>query len=387
MGWMPIRIPFLRLPASRPPILREYQRQIARVLARGRFILGEEVGRFESEFARFCGAKYSVGVGSGTEALAIALRLSGVHPGGGQEVITTPLTASFTAHAIVAAGARPVFADIDPQSLLLDPDAVRARMTPRTAAIIPVHLYGQCCELDVFRALAKKHHCALIQDAAQAHGSDFHGRSLAGFSDWAAFSFYPTKNLGALGDAGALITNRNALAEAARRFRDGGRHSSGRGGSHIAHREGINSRLDELQAAILRVNLRNLKAWNRRREALAARYDGLISETLAGLLPRRVQLLPRRTHGRTSNHLYVVRTAQRDALRVRLLERGIETGVHYERPLHLHPAFRQLGYRRGDFPNAERAAREICSLPLDPFLTEPEIEMVVREMSRFFQKK
>ncbi|MBI3934847.1 MAG: DegT/DnrJ/EryC1/StrS family aminotransferase [Acidobacteria bacterium] len=376
---MPIRIPFLKLPASRPSLTQEYQLAIARVLERGRFILGGELSRFEGEFAAFCGAPHCVGVGNGTEALLIALRLSGIRAGCGQEVITTPLTASFTAHAIVAAGARPVFADIEPQSLLLDPEAVRSRLSPRTAAIVPVHLYGQCCDLTAFRSLAKQSKCALIQDAAQAHGSDYQGRPLAYFSDWVAFSFYPTKNLGALGDAGALVTKRRALAEAARRYRDGGRPDS----SHIAHTEGINSRLDELQAALLRIHLRHLKSWNRRREALAARYDRLFGE----LLPDQVRLLTRRAHGRPSNHLYVIRTARRDALRAYLLERGIETGIHYETPLHLHPGFRWLGYRRGDFPQAERAGREICSLPLHPFLSDTQVIRVVREIARYYRVK
>ncbi|MBI4479488.1 MAG: DegT/DnrJ/EryC1/StrS family aminotransferase [Acidobacteria bacterium] len=380
---MAIRIPFLKLPASQPSIAREYPSRIARVLERGQFILGEEVGRFEREFAKFCGAKFCVGVGNGTEALQMALRLSGLRPGSGQEVITTPLTASFTAHAIVAAGARPVFADVDPQSLLLDPAAVRTRMTARTAAIVPVHLYGACCDLETFRWLAKERGCALIQDAAQAHGSDCQGRPLADYSDWVAFSFYPTKNLGALGDGGALVTNRRALAEAARRFRDGGRS----GASHVAHTEGINSRLDELQATLLRVHLRHLKAWNRRREALAARYDRLLREDFLPQLRGHVQILPRRTHGRSANHLYVIRVADRDSLRAHLLRRGIDTGIHYETPLHLQPGFRWLGYRRGDFPQAERAAREVCSLPLHPFLSNQGVDIVVEEIVGFFHKK
>jgi dTDP-4-amino-4,6-dideoxygalactose transaminase len=375
---MPSRIPFVRLAASQTQIAREYQRVIARVIARGRFILGDEVRRFEAEFATFCEAKYCVAVASGTEALSIAMRTSGIAPGRGQQVITTPLTASFTAHAIVAAGARPVFADIDPDSLLLDPKAAAARITTHTAAIIPVHLYGQVCDLHAFHALAKKHHIALIQDAAQAHGSNYHGRPLADDSDWVAFSFYPTKNLGALGDGGALVTRRRSLAEAACRFRDGGRA----GGSHVAHTEGINSRLDELQAALLRVNLRALKAWNRRREQIAARYDRLLRD----IAPDRVRLLPRTAHGASSNHLYVIRAAQRGSLRRFLLEKGIETGIHYELPLHLHPAFRSFGYRRGDLPHAERAAREICSLPMHPFLSNAEVDRVVDAIARFYRR-
>jgi dTDP-4-amino-4,6-dideoxygalactose transaminase len=371
---MRTRIPFLRLPASDPIVAEEYRRRFARVVAKGRFILGEEVARFEREFAAFCRARFSLGVGNGTEALLIALRLSGIRPGQNQEVITTPLTASFTAHAIVAAGARPVFADIDPDTLLLDPSAVRRRITRRTAAIVPVHLYGQCCDLAAFRSLAKESGSALIQDAAQAHGTEFQERPLADFSDWVAFSFYPTKNLGCLGDGGALVTNRSELATKARMFRDGGRQ-----GSHVALEEGINSRLDEVQAAMLRIHLKHLKRWNRRREQLAKLYDRRLAERD----PKQIRLLGQAPHSRSCHHLYVIRTPRRQAFREFLAARGIETAVHYEKPLHLHPAFRWLGYRRGDFPAAEQAAREVCSLPLHPWLANRDGERVVRETARF----
>jgi dTDP-3-amino-3,4,6-trideoxy-alpha-D-glucose transaminase len=318
-------------------------------------------------------------VASGTDALLIALRLSGIRPGLGQEVLTTPLTASFTAHAIVAAGARPVLADIDPETLLLSPAAAARRSTRRTAAIVPVHLYGQCCDLRAFAALARKAGCALIQDAAQAHGSRFAGRSLTDFSGWVAFSFYPTKNLGCLGDGGALVTNRSRLAEQARRFRDGGRNRG-----HTAQSEGINSRLDELQAAILRIHLRHLNEWNQRRAELAARYDHLLAERLSEGTVQRV----RPAAGSDScHHLYVIRTRERDRLAAYLGQRGIETGVHYEQPLHLQTAFRRLGYRRGDFPHAERAVREVLSLPLHPFLGHRDVDHVVAEIAGFFKQR
>jgi len=370
-----LRIPFIKLPSSQPRLAREYQRQIAKVLSSSRFILGEEVSRFEAEFAAFCGARYCVSVANGTEALQIALRMSGIRPGLGQEVITTPWTASFTVHAIVAAGGRPIFADVDPQTLLLDVTAVRRASNRRTAAIVPVHIYGQCCDLTAFRSLAKRAGCALVQDAAQAHGSAFQKRSLAEFSDWATYSFYPTKNLGAFGDGGALVTNRRALAERARQFRDGGRTVG-----HIARSEGINSRLDELQAAVLRIHLRHLKDWNRRRAQLAARYDRLLAERAGEW----VRTLPRARNSRSCHHLYVIRTSKRDALRAFLRRSGIETMVHYDKPLHLHPAFRWLGYQRGDFPHAERAAHEVCSLPLHPFLSDKDVDRITAEIARFF---
>jgi len=376
---MPIRIPFLRLGTSQPRLRREYQRQIAKALKRSRFILGEEVRAFEKEFAESCGARYAVGVGSGTDALLIALRLSGIRPGLGQEVLTTPLTASFTAHAIVAAGARPVLADVDSETLLLDPTAAARRCTARSAAMVPVHLYGQCCDLPAFAALAKKAGCALIQDAAQAHGSRFAGQPLAAFSDWVAFSFYPTKNLGCLGDGGALVTNRRGLAEQARRYRDGGRCKG-----HTAQTEGINSRLDELQAGILRIHLRRLRAWNQRRAELAARYDRLLAERLPEGSVQRVGPAARSD---SCHHLYVIRTRERDRLAAYLGQRGIETSVHYEQPLHLQPAFRRLGYRRGDFPHAERAAREVLSLPLHPFLSDGDVDRVVAGIAGFFERR
>jgi len=371
---MRTRIPFLRLPASDPLVAQEYQRRFAQVLAGGRFILGDEVSRFEREFAAFCRARFSIGVGNGTEALLIALRLSGIRPGQNQEVITTPLTASFTAHAIVAAGARPVFADADPDTLLLDPSAVRRRVTRRTAALLPVHLYGQCCDLAAFRSLAEETGCSLIQDAAQAHGAEFKRRPLADFSDWVAYSFYPTKNLGCLGDGGALVTQRPKLAAQAQMFRDGGRQ-----GGHVALCEGINSRLDELQAAVLRIHLKRLKRWNRRREQIARLYN----RGLAEWAPESLRLLGRPPYSQSCHHLYVIRTHRRQALRQFLAQRGIETAVHYEMPLHLHPAFRWLGYQRGDFPVAEQAAREVCSLPLHPWLADHEAERIVQEIGRF----
>jgi len=375
---MPTRIPFLKLPVSDATVRRRYERRLAQVLSRGQFILGEELARFEEEFAAFCGARFSVGVGNGTEALAIALRLSGIRPGQGQEVITTPLTASFTAHAIVAAGARPVFADVDSGTLLLDPQAVRRCITPRTAALLPVHLYGQCCDLEAFRSLAKEAGCALVQDAAQAHGARFNGRPLACFSGFVAFSFYPTKNLGALGDAGALVTNRPDPAARARSFRDGGRRQG-----HVAQEEGINSRLDEVQAAVLRIHLKRLKHWNRRRERFAKLYDQALGESALA----RVRPVGRDARSESVHHLYVIRTPSRRGLREFLAKAGIETAVHYETPLHLHPAFRALGYRQGDFPHAERAAREVCSLPLHPWLSERDAHAVVRAIDRYFKQR
>ena len=364
---------------------RRYQQALVRVLSGGQLILGREVTAFEREFARYCGARECVAVGNGTEALQIALKLSGVMAGQQQEVITTPLTASFTAHAIVAAGARPVFADVDSGTLLIDPALVSRAMNARTAALLPVHLYGQACDLKTLGKLARKSRVPLIQDAAQAHGTFYRDRPIAEYSDLSCYSFYPTQNLGALGDGGALVVNRAATAHSARLIRDGGR-----AGSHLARVEAVNSRLDELQAAFLRLHLAELERWNRRREELAALYDQLIN----ALKIDEMQPIARAARSRSFFHLYVVRIAgkarrprtRREALRTFLQSCGIETGIHYEHALHLHPAFRRFGYAPGDFPHAELAVQQVCSLPMHPFLSRRDVERVVRAVADFFRK-
>jgi dTDP-4-amino-4,6-dideoxygalactose transaminase len=309
------------------------------VLAESRFIGGESVGEFEREFARFCGAKHAVGVGSGTGALAIALGAAGI--GAGDEVITAANTCPPTVVGIAASGATPVLADVDPRTLTLDPDAARAAIGPRTRAIVPVHLYGRRAAL---QPLAD-HGFRMIEDAAQAHGA-------ALVADVAAFSFYPTKNLGALGDAGAVVTSDDHAAEQARRLRD----------EHAGQ-----NRLDTLQAALLRVKLSHLERWNARRRELAARYD-------AGLRGGPVELLaPSDDH---VHHLYVVRTRERTALRARLLERGVETLVHYSHAVHQHPQWAHLD-RPGALDESERAVAEVLSLPLYPQLTDAEADAVI----------
>lgn len=373
-------LPFLKLPLAMPAMRRAYQAALQRILSRGKLILGREVGAFEREFAAFCGAQHCVGVGNGTDALQIALRLSGVEPGGDAEVITTPLTASFTAHAIVAAGGRPVFADIDPQTLLLDPVRAARAVSHDTVALLPVHLYGQACDLDALRKVARQRRLALVQDAAQAHGTTYHDRPLADFTDICCYSFYPTKNLGALGDGGALMTNRESLARRARLFRDGGRS-----GSHVARVEAVNSRLDELQAAFLRLHLAQLGQWNSRRAKLAVLYDELFAQAACA----EIRPVARAPHSASYYHLYVIRVTGRGgrrALLEHLRRRGIETGIHYEHPLHLQPAFRRFGYSAGDFPVAETACREILSLPMHPFLAAQDVRRVVRTIMEHYKR-
>ena len=346
----------------------EWQEQLARTVDRAWFILGEEVAAFEREFAAFCGAPYAVGVGNGTAALDIALRIAGVARRD-QEVVTTPLTAPFTAQAILAAGATPVFADIDEQTLLLDPRRVAERITAKTAAILPVHLYGQVCELEELSRLAAGCGAALVQDACQAHGALYDGRPLAAFSPLVAYSFYPTKNLACLGDGGALLAGDAEQDRLARLLRDGARAPG-----HVSLMPALNSRLDEIQAALLRVFLKRLPAWNGDRRRLAALYD----QELAGLDPvRPVGRNPRSSH---AWHLYVVRAKERDGLREFLRAQGVATGIHYPVPLHYQPAF--LADAR--CPVAEKAVGEILSLPLWPFLPEDDVRFVTEQIRRFY---
>ncbi len=360
-----MRIPFLDLAQQTSCLRDEIDAAIGRVLDRGRYILDVELESFEREYAAFCGAGLAIGVGNGTQAVEIALRACEIGPS--HQVITSPLTAPFTALAIVAAGARPVFADVDPDTLLLDPDAAARKITRHTRAIIPVHLYGRVANLEAFDALARKHNVEIIQDACQAHGAKFRGQPLTRWSRWVAYSFYPTKNLGALGDGGALVTDYAGLARVARLLRNGGVKTCS-----VSERPALNSRLDELQAAILRAKLAHLEEWNRQRRRLARYYAGRLGLPVGGLAPE----------GEHVFHLYVIRERRRSALRQFLLRGGIGTSIHYPQPLHLQPAFGGPG-ARGTFPVAERACREILSLPLHPYLTEEEAERVCAAVCGF----
>ncbi len=358
------RIPFLTL---RPGEDRAaVAAAIQRVVERGWFVLGPEVEAFEREFAAATGLRHVVGVGCGTDALALILRALGIGPG--DEVVTTPLSAAYTALAITMSGARPVFADIDPRRLTLDPAAAAAAVTPRTAALLPVHLYGQPADLPALAAVAARHRIALIEDCCQAHLATCAGRPVGSFGVAAAFSFYPTKNLGALGDAGAVATHDEALAARIRRLRNGGQTD------RYHHVEpGVNSRLDELQAAILRARLPYLAAWTARRRALARRYR----EALAGAP---VTIPPECDPGHVY-HLFVVRTPQRDALQSRLAAEGIETLVHYPIPIPRQPAFAAEASAR--CPVAETVCREVVSLPLSPALAEEDLLRVAEAVQRF----
>lgn len=358
-------VPFLDLRRAHREVETEIRSAIDRVLDRGVFILGNEVEAFEKEWAAFCGAAGAAGVGSGTDALSLALIASGaVRPGCGDEVITAPLTAAYTALAVLNAGGVPVFADIEPHNYALDPTAIKAAITPRTRAIVPVHLYGAIADLAEINEIAMRNELVVVEDAAHAHGArpSLQGRAVA-------FSFYPTKNLGAYGDGGALISNDLALIERVKILRQGG-HASALGDQIV----GRNSRLDEMQAAILRVGLGRLEEWNRRRRALAEFYSEALGDT-------RLTLPQLRECGTHVFHLYVVRHPERDRLRAHLEGRGIETLIHYPYLLSEQPLFEHGGKR--DFPVAQSVVKSIFSLPLYPQLSNEEARAVVDAILEF----
>jgi dTDP-4-amino-4,6-dideoxygalactose transaminase len=343
-------IPFLRLtPGEDAAAVRD---AVDRVITRGWFILGPELEAFEREFAAACGASEAAGVGTGTDALAIALRALGIGPG--DEVITPPLSAAYTALAIMMVGARPVFADIDPDRLTLDPDAAAAAVTPRTAAIMPVHLYGQPADMTAIAAVASRHNLAIVEDCCQAHLATCDGRPVGSFGAAAAYSFYPTKNLGALGDGGALTTNDAQIAARAKRLRNGGQTDRYQHGEF-----GVNSRLDEMQAAVLRARLELLPRWTGRRRALAREYRERLQQLGTIVVPP--ELDPGHVY-----HLFPVRTAARDGLQARLLARGIETLIHYPVPIPRQPAV--ASQDPACCPVADRVCNEVLSLPLYPSL-------------------
>lgn len=339
--------------------------------ARMQFILGPQLAAFEKEWAAYCGAGFAVGVANGTDAIGLCLRDAGV-TSPRQEVLTTALSAPFTGIGIVSAGARIRFADVDPETLLIDPADAAARVTRRTAAIVPVHLYGQPCDLGALGKVARDAGAVLVQDACQAHGARYRGKPLAAYSPYVAYSFYPTKNLGALGDGGGIVTNRAAVDRRLREWRDGGR----RRGAQVSTIQGINSRLDELQCCYLRAFLEKLEEWNADRRRTAAIYDEALRECDA------VRLV--KTDAASVRHLYVLRAPRRDKLRAYLAASGVATGIHYPVPLHLMPAFAECGLRRGDLPHAERACREIVSLPLWPRMPEWMARKAAELVRRFY---
>jgi dTDP-4-amino-4,6-dideoxygalactose transaminase len=352
-------------------------RAVAGVMERSYFILADNVAAFEREFAEYCGSKHAVGVGNGTDAIHLACKALGVGPG--DEILTSPHTATFTALGISMSGATPTFADIEPDTGNIDPSRIEAAITPRTRAIMPVHLYGQAADMDPILEIGRQHGIPVIEDAAQAHGATYKGTTTGHMGLLSCFSFYPTKNLGAYGDGGAITTDDDELAAVLRELRNGGQRNRY---EHV--RVGVCSRLDELQAAILRVKLGHLDAWNEARRKNAARYDRLLREARVPVKP-----LTLREYGASAMHLYVIRVERgdRDPLVAYLKEQGVAAMVHYPIPVHLQPAYAHLGLGRGTYPEAEMLADEIVTLPMYPELSETQAGTVVAAISGYYRAK
>ena len=367
-----MKIPLVDLKAQYAGIKQEIDSAIQRVLDETDFISGNAVAEFETSFAAYCGTRSAVGLANGTDALQLSLLALGI--GRGDEVITGVNTFIATSEAISATGARPVFVDNDPHTYTIDTARIEEKVTPNTKAILPIHLYGQPAAMDVINDIAARHHLAVIEDAAQAHGASFRGKTVGTMGRLACFSFYPGKNLGAYGDAGAIASNDEALANKVRMLANHGRMKK-----YEHEIEGYNSRLDTLQAAVLSVKLRHLKAWTERRQQHAALYTKLLAGTSSIVTP---SVHPDATH---VYHLYVVRVQHRDRVQQALKEAGIATGIHYPIPLHLQPAYRYLNIPAGSYPVAERFAGELLSLPMYPELTSDQIAFVCDTLIRACQ--
>jgi len=364
------KIPLVDLKAQYRIIKPEIDKAIASILAKTNFIMGEEVAWFEEAFAKFLGVKYVIGVSSGTDAIHLGLLALGVKSG--DEVITAPHTFTATVEPICWLGAKPVFVDIDPKTFTINPKLIERAITKKTKVILPVHLYGHPADMEPIIKLAKKYKLKVLEDAAQAHGALYKGKMVGTLGDAAIFSFFPGKNLGAFGDAGVVVTNNEKLADKIILLRNHGRSEK------YTHLEvGYGDRLDTLQAAILLAKIKRLKNWNRRRRQIAGIYNNVLKN-----LPIRLPEAASWAH--TVYHLYVIRTQNRDELKQYLKEQDIETGIHYPIPLHLQPAYKYLGYKKGDFAKSEQAAQEILSLPLYPELNIQQIKFIANSLKKFY---
>jgi dTDP-4-amino-4,6-dideoxygalactose transaminase len=361
-----MKVPYYDLKAQYSALREEILEALDRVCRTTAFTLGSEVTEFEKEFAAYCDAKHCIGVNSGTSALHLALLAAGV--GTGDEVITSPNTFVATAEAIAYTGAKTVFADIDPRTANLDPKLAERAVTPRTRAILPIHLYGRPADMDAFAEIARARKIALVEDACQAHGARYRGRRVGALGQSGAFSFYPSKNLGAYGEAGALVTNDDRVADFARSAR-----THGQGGRYSHDFIGYNYRMEGFQGAVLRVKLRHLADWSASRKAIAQRY----MQRLAGA---RVDFPADDPRDECAWHLFTIYTDHRDSVQEQLEKRGVGTAVHYPRPLHLQKALAHLGYRPGDFPHAERACDRVLSLPFFPEMTEEQTDYVAESL-------
>ncbi|MBN3038335.1 MAG: DegT/DnrJ/EryC1/StrS family aminotransferase [Candidatus Omnitrophica bacterium] len=368
-------IPLLDLKKQYQSIKQEIDARISKILESGRFILGPEVSSLEAEVADFCQAKYAIGVASGTDALELALRALGVKAG--DEVITTPFTFIATTEAITQVGAKVVFVDIRLDTYNIDPEKIREKITPRSKVIIPVHLYGQPCDVEEIMEIARENNLLVIEDCAQAIGAEYKGKKVGSFGDIGCFSFFPSKNLGGYGDGGMCTTEKEELAEKLRMLRV---HGSKNKYQHIT--EGRNSRLDEIQAGILRIKLQHLNQWNQQRREKARLYTKMFKES--GLADK--VILPVETKDvKHVFNLYVIRVRHRDELLGFLKSKEIFAAVHYPIPLHLQEVYKQAGHKIGDFPNAELTAREIISLPFFPEISEEQISAVVESIKEFLE--
>jgi len=365
-----MNVPFLDLRSLHEPIRGEIGAAIEQVLESCAFAGGPFVEAFEAEFAAFCQADHAIGVGSGTEALWLALLGLGV--GAGDEVITVPNTFIATAEAISFCGATPVFVDIDPQTYTMDPEQLEAMITPRTKVVIPVHMFGQVADMDPIMAIAGKYGLRVIEDACQAHGAEYKGRAAGSMGAAGCFSFYPGKNLGAIGEAGAVVTNDAVLAEKIKSLRDHGQTRK------YLHRSiGWNARMDGIQAAVLSVKLKHLDAWNDARRRHAKRYAELLHNDAEVILPVAAE------YGRHVYHIFAIRADNRDALIAALTAEGVGCGIHYPSPVHLQQAYAALGLKEQAYPKAERCASELVSLPMFPDLTDDQVVYVSDTIKRF----
>lgn len=372
-----MKVPFIDLQSQHKEIVSAVDRAFKALMRRGDFILGQDTRKFEKAFAKFIGSKYALGVNSGTDALFLGLLSLGVGPG--DEVIVPAYTYIASAFAVSYTGAKPVFVDIDEKTCNMNPEKLEKVISKQTKAVMPVHLYGQSADMDPIIAIAKKHSLRVIEDAAQAQGTEYHGsrvtghvsRKVGSMGDIGCFSFYPTKNLGAFGDAGMLTTNSEEIFEKLKKLRDYGRKTRY---EHVSL--GYNSRLDSIQAAILNVKLKKLAQWNNKRRLAAAAYNKLLSNE------KNIGLFPEAKYGKHIYHIYAVRVKNRDNVLESLKENQVHAAVHYPVPLHLQEVYKNLGYRNGDFPVAEAISKEVLCLPIFPHITKRQIEFVVETLKK-----